>query len=135
MKKTLICLMGGIALTGCASIVDGSTQNINIVPSNSKDKVNATVITETGVQVIKLPGMIHTKKSGKDITIKIDEDENPCYETSMQIVSSSLNPFILGNVITGGVFGSTTDAATGAAWKYDDTVVVYPTRKDSCNVK
>ena len=42
---------------------------------------------------------------------------------------------ILGNVITGGLLGSTTDFATGAAWEYDNTAVIYVNKKDTCKIK
>lgn len=131
MKKLLI-LTALVSLAGCATIVDGGEQNVNFVPSNSKDKVHATIITKEGAQTVKLPAVVHTKRSGADIIVAIDEEENKCYETTTQTVSSSINPLILGNVITGGFFGSTTDAASGAAWEYADTVIVYPSKKDSC---
>lgn len=125
----------GLLVSGCASIVDGGSQNINLVPSNSKDRVEATVITKNRVQVVTLPSVIHTDRSNQDIIVKIEENNNKCYEESIQIVPSHTNPFVLGNIISGGLFGSTTDAITGAFWEYDDNVVINANKKDSCKSK
>ncbi len=132
MKKFLIVSATAL-LAGCATIVDGGEQNINFVPSNSKEKIHATIVTKEGIQTVKLPAVVHTKRSDADIVVQIDEAENECYESTTQVVSSSLNPLFLGNVITGGTFGSTTDIASGAAFEYDETVIVYPSRKDTCD--
>lgn len=118
-----------IAVSGCASIIDGGHQNINLIPSTS-GKVNATVTSPSGVQEVTLPAVIHTDRSKKDIIVKIEGDK--CHEESTQTVQSSMNPVILGNVITGGLPGSTTDFATGAAWEYDKNSVVYVNKKDTC---
>ena len=128
MKKILIFALA-ITVSGCASIIDGTSQNINLMP-NVSDKVPATVVTSDGEQKVTLPTVIHTDKSKKDIIVNIDE--NSCYEASTQAVQSSIDPVILGNLITGGVFGSTTDFATGAAWEYDKSAIIHVNKKDTC---
>ena len=58
----------------------------------------------------------------KDITIRIKEDK--CHQETVTVVNSHIEPWFWGNILSGGVFGSTTDSSTGAMWKYDETVVV-----------
>ena len=128
MKKISIFALV-LAVSGCASIIDGSHQNVNLMPSTS-GKVTATVVSPSGVQEVTLPAVIHTERSKEDIVVKIEESK--CYEESTQTVQSSVNPIILGNVITGGLWGSTTDFATGAAWEYDKSAIVYVNKKDTC---
>lgn len=128
MKKISIFVLA-LAVSGCASIIDGKHQNVNLVPSTS-GKVVATVISPSGVQEVTLPAVIHTERSKEDIIVKIEESK--CYEESTQTVSSSVNPVILGNVITGGLLGSTTDVATGAAWEYDKSTIIYVNKKNTC---
>ena len=128
MKKISIFALA-VAVSGCASIIDGKDQNINLVPS-SGGKVSATVISPAGMQEVTLPTVIHTNRSNEDIVVNIEESS--CYEESTQVIQSSVNPLILGNVITGGFLGSTTDFATGAAWEYDKNAVVFVNKKDTC---
>jgi hypothetical protein len=45
------------------------------------------------------------------------------YEDSSIMMSSAMDPWLLGNIIFGGVFGTTTDAATGSMYKYDKNSV------------
>ena len=127
MKKLLVISL--IALSGCASIVDGGTQTVNLVAS-SGDKVHAKITTPSGYQESTLPTVISTKKKNQDIIVNVDDS---CYEPTTQAVQPSLAPAFWGNVIIGGLIGSTTDFATGAAWKYDNTNVVYVAKKASCN--
>lgn len=131
MKKLSILALA-IAVSGCASIIDGKNQNVNLVPSTS-GKVAATVTSPSGVQEVTLPTVIHTERAKEDIIVKVEE--NSCYEESTQAIKSSVNPLILGNVICGGLFGSTTDFATGAAWEYDTSAIVYVNKKDKCKSK
>ena len=132
MKKIFVIAISIMSLYGCASIIDGKSQNVNLVPSTGS-KVPATVVSPSGVQEVTLPTVIHTSRSNEDIVVKIEEDS--CYEESTQAVQSNVNPMILGNVITGGLLGSTTDFATGAAWEYDNTAVIYVNKKDTCKIK
>lgn len=128
MKKISIFTLV-LVVSGCASIIDGKHQNVNLVPSTS-GKVTATVVSPSGVQEVTLPTVIHTERSKEDIIVKIEESD--CYEESTQTVQSNVNPVILGNIITGGLFGSTTDFATGAAWEYDKSAIVYVNKKNTC---
>lgn len=128
MKKISIFALV-LAVSGCASIIDGKHQNVNLVPSTS-GKVSATVVSPSGVQEVTLPTVIHTERSKEDIIVKVEESR--CYEESTQTVQSSVNPLILGNVICGGLLGSTTDFATGAAYEYDNSAIVYVNKKNTC---
>jgi len=128
MKKISIFALA-LAVSGCASIIDGKHQNIHLMPSTS-GKVTATVMSPSGIQEVTLPTVIHTERSREDIVVKVNEDK--CYEESTQAVESSINPVILGNIITGGLVGSTTDFATGAAWEYDKSAIVYVNKKNTC---
>lgn len=132
MRK-IYALLGIIALPGCASIISGSTQQVNLQPSTSTHgRVNAEVTSKAGTQTVVLPAVITVKRSSQDILVNIKEDDNPCMEESKTVVTSGLNAIFLANIITGGTLGSTTDGATGAMWKYDDVAVVPVSGKQNC---
>lgn len=129
MKKILLILLLAASVSACASIIDGRTQNINLVPSKGEN-VEATVMSKAGIQNVKLPQTISLQKNSQDIAINIKSSK--CVSPSTTVSRSRLNPWFWGNIIFGGLFGSSTDAGTGAMWSYDDTVTVPVDKKDNC---
>jgi uncharacterized protein YceK len=135
MKKLNVLLLMA-ALPGCASIIDGSSQQINIQPSTTAHgRVDAEDISRAGTQTVRLPAVITVKRSSKDIIVKVNEDDNPCFEETRAVIPSSFNFVVLANIITGGTLGSTTDGLTGAMWQYDDAVIVPLEAKQGCKAK
>ena len=120
MKKILV--LSVLALTGCASIVDGGPDTINLMTSNGasvKAQINSK---QFGTQQITLPTFITVPKSCSDITVNIIEDKN--VNQSNAIVSSGLNPWTLGNLVFGWLLGFAVDGVTGNICTYDSSVVV-----------
>ena len=132
MKKLILVLITASILSGCSSIVKGSRQTINISTSTGK-QAEAVITTSTGQQNVVLPQAVPVKTSSTDITVNIKETR--CNNASTTIVQSRLHPWFWGNVIIGGLLGSTTDSVTGSMWAYDESVIVNVTEKDSCEVK
>ena len=114
MKKIAIILLTSAALSGCASIIKGGSQNIDITTNNGQS-VNATIFTKSGIQETT-------------ITVK----EGRCNKESVTTAKSRIQPWFWGNMITGGILGSTTDSLTGAMWQYDNTIVVNVDEKTTC---
>lgn len=129
MKKILVALMVCSILSGCASIVKGRNKNVNIMTSTGEE-VEVNVVSAAGMQSIVIPSVVSLKKDNQDITITVKETQ--CIRSSTSIVSSEIEPWFLGNIITGGLFGSSTDALTGAMWTYDDNIVVPVYKKSAC---
>lgn len=120
MKKQILFLT--MALTGCATIMDGGPEAINLMTSNGQ-KVQAQLNSKQfGTQQITLPTFITIPKSCSDITLQVIEDEK--VNQSNAIISSSVNPWILGNIILGGIPGILIDGAAGNMCTYDSSVVV-----------
>ena len=108
IKLILSTLAVGI-LAGCASIMSGTTQVISV-----NSNVNGADVKVNGSSVGQTPytGQI---KRGKDTTIEVSKAG---YGTQTVATSTHLEPVFWGNIIFGGVIGSTTDLATGACWEY-----------------
>ena len=67
-------------------------------------------------------GVVNVKRDNRPVTIMV---KNSAYiRPSTTVVSEKVELWTLGNLIFGGLFGTTTDASTGAMWDYDDSVVV-----------
>mgnify|MGYP000316308788 FL=1 len=130
MKKVLTMLLIATTLSGCASIIKGGNQNINIMTSDGEN-INATIFSKAGMMDTQLPRLVSVQKDSQDITIRVKEDK--CHQETVTVVNSHVEPWFWGNILSGGVLGSTTDSSTGAMWKYDETVVVTPNKKNTCS--
>jgi len=91
--------------SGCASIVSGTDQNLSF----NSEPDDATV-TVAGRVVGKTP-----------LSVQIDKDENLAvtfekdgYKTFSTQLSTTMDSWFWGNIVIGGVFGSTTDGMSGA---------------------
>lgn len=121
--------MGIMLLSGCSTIIEGSTQTVNF--STGMDKqIHAVITSSGGTMPVILPQALAVNKSSNDLVINI-KDGN-CVLPSTTIVKSHLNPWFWGNIIFGGLIGSTTDSASGAAWEYDNNILVNVALKDGC---
>lgn len=104
-----IFLLAGLAVTilvgGCASIVTGTDQELtfNTEPSGATVSVDGEVLGKTPLTV--------AIKRGKNKSFTFQKEG---YKEHTSQLSTSTNPWVLGNVIFGGLIGSTTDGATGA---------------------
>ena len=104
-----------ISATGCASIINEKTQNVNVVTSNGQK----TEVAVDGMPY-QAPGVASFKRAKAD---KIITTRDPkCNPTT--IAPSTVDNVFFINILTGGVLGSTTDYATEKMWKYQDTIVI-----------
>jgi hypothetical protein len=98
------------ALTGgCASIVNGTTQVVTI-----DSNVRGAEVAVDGQFVGRTPytGPI---KRGSSTVVRVSTQG---YQAKMITLNTEVEPIFWGNIILGGFFGSTTDAGTGAMYKY-----------------
>jgi hypothetical protein len=109
MKKQIILLMGfTFLISGCATILDGKTQTINLESSKeykvSIDGKNYTSPTTITMKRGEGDKVLRVKECNKDIPLK-----------------EGVNPMFFGNILSVGAiaFASTTDSSTGAMWEYD----------------
>ncbi len=123
MNKKILIISSIVAVSimfsGCATILGGGTSQTISINSSSNMKGTMKYSDGSGTQYFTTPATLNVDRKSKDIILTSDNDE---FHTAK--VKSNLNPWFLGNIITGGVLGSTTDLAGGAAWKYDQTVTV-----------
>jgi hypothetical protein len=106
-------------LTGCASIVSGRHADVSIdsYPTNAHVVINDN--KGHAVASLNTPGVVSLKRNRRFFlparyTAVIDA---PGYEPAQVPIRSTVNPWILGNVVIGGVPGLIVDNATGAAWQ------------------
>ena len=112
---TTLTLAAAMVLSGCATILNEDTQNINVSSSNGK-AIQGSIdgVPFTG------PGIVTVKRENKD---KILLSTTPgC--TPQTALNKSVDSKFFVNIISGGVFGSTTDYSSEEMWRYDESVVV-----------
>jgi hypothetical protein len=111
----LINLLILLPLAACASIVDGTSQQIALDTNPS----GATCTFERhGVFLSKIdntPGSIFVKKSKYDIMVSCEKQG---YEISKDVLPSGTEDATFVNILAGGVIGWGVDAASGAMNKY-----------------
>jgi hypothetical protein len=99
-----------LLMTGCASLIDGKQQTVSFASNPD----NATVWLN-GVQIGKTPVSIPLARKGGSQPLKFTKEGYKDVEIPM---TSTMNPWLLGNLLSGGLLGSTTDGLSGAAYKY-----------------
>lgn len=107
-----------LMLAGCASVVSGRKMDValnsnppgaHVSVFNKKGQRVAAAITPAVVELKRGNGLLGPAKYTAVI-------EKPGYRTAKAPLRRSLNPWILGNVVVGGVPGFVIDPVTGAAW-------------------
>ena len=110
----------GVALSGCASIVEGTTQIVAIT-SSPVDGAKCVLSSEQGTYYVTTPGNTTVHKSRHDLNVVCTKDG---YEDGHGILASHFNGATAGNVLIGGLVGITIDAATGANYNFAESLDV-----------
>jgi len=121
MRGIIVVSAVALALGGCATVVEGTSQSVAI--STQPPGASCTVSRE-GVQlsaVLSTPGSVKIDKSKRDITVTCSKEG---YQTTSVNYSSSFNGMTFGNIILGGAVGAVVDASTGANYNYPKEVTM-----------
>lgn len=102
----IVCVVG--FLSGCATILSGDTQSINVTTETGK-QYRASI----NGQKYNVPSVIQIKRENKDQVLTLQE----CPDQKT-LLHKEINPVFFVNILSGGAFGSTTDFASGSMWKY-----------------
>lgn len=110
IAKRVVAMVAALLIAGCATIMEGKTQKVtfNSVPSGADVYLNGKHLGKTPLTVTldkpKEDGQLKFSKKGyKDIEI---------------VASKKMSSWLLGNIIFGGTFGTSTDYASGAIYEY-----------------
>ena len=119
MQRFFIVGAALVALCGCSSIIEGTSQEItvNTNPAGAKCALN-----REGVSIARIdptPGAVTIKKTKNDITVVCDKDG---YQQATFMNKSGVAGATVGNIILGGGIGWAIDSASGADNKYDTPI-------------
>lgn len=116
LHVTFISLVLVLGISGCATIIDGTSQPVtfNSEPNRAKVFIN-------GAQVGVTPLTIQVQRSKATIVIAKKEG----YEEQQFPLQTKMNGYFWGNVISGGFLGSTIDYATGSMVEYSPNMYFF----------
>jgi len=112
------------ALSGCASIVDGTNQSLSVATTSPRGDVSGAscaLSSNKGTWFVETPGTVTVHRGYDPLNIKCTKDG---YQPAIQTAQSSTKPMAFGNVVFGGVIGAGVDMGTGAAYDYPQMVTV-----------
>lgn len=111
-KEGLLCaavVLSSVFMSGCATIINRTEQSvaINSTPSDA-------IVVINGNEVGKTPWSGHIpRKDSMQATLKKEG-----YQPQIISLEGRLSGWFWGNIICGGLLGSTTDAVSGGAYEY-----------------
>ncbi len=139
-SKALCLLLGAFTLSGCASIIEGRSQELLV---NTNPSGATCVLERSGAPigtVSPTPSSILIQKTKYDIIIKCNLDG---YQEATYFNKSGAAGATFGNIVLGGGIGWAIDSASGSDNKYDSpvnltlvpvqpvTANIAPTKKES----
>jgi hypothetical protein len=112
--------IAAVMLSGCATIIKGTSQNI-VITTPPITGANCLLTSREGSWAVVSPGSVHVEKSKEDVLIKCSK---PGYQDAQAVIPSDFQGWTLGNIILGGVIGVGVDAATGAMNEYPNSFAI-----------
>lgn len=119
-----ICLASLVSCVGCASIVNGTSQELNVI-TTPVSGANCQISNSRGVWSVKSPGSAMVHRAYGPASVSCRKDSYFGHKT----VQSHTKPMAFGNVIVGGIPGAVIDSANGAAYDYPSQIVVPMSKK------
>jgi hypothetical protein len=111
-------LLGVLFLTGCATVIKGTTQSIAVVTTHQGVEVagaKCELSNTKGVWYVTTPGSAEVHRGFGELAVSCKKDGLP--EGAVD-AKSSTTASVFGNIILGGAIGATVDMANGAAYDY-----------------
>lgn len=105
-------------LSGCASIVSGTSQVVSVETLQETGPVGGAsckLENDKGVYYVTTPGTVTVHRAYGDMNVKCEKADLPA---GIAIVKSSTKGMMAGNILFGGFIGAGVDAASGAAYDY-----------------
>ncbi len=102
-----------LTVSGCASIIDGTMQTLTFVT----EPPGAQIIIESMPMGVTPASLTLKRKDYTENATLVFKKEG--YQDFGTTITTSLNGWFWGNIVTGGVFGTTTDSISGAMWEFE----------------
>jgi hypothetical protein len=109
----LVCLLG-LTVGGCATIISGTSQIMTV--NANVDGAEVHLVTEAGERLLGTTPLTTRVKRGQEGTLRVRAEGYRLYESAL---NKKINTVFFVNILSGGVFGSTTDYTSGAMFEYE----------------
>jgi hypothetical protein len=119
-----LCLLPLAGLTSCASIVNGSTENVTVQTNGLTGPLQAAqcdLSNHKGDWVVTTPQSVIVHRGSEPLQVKCTKSG---YQEADEAVQAGTSGAVYGNIVLGGGLGATVDTVDGAAWKYPKTITV-----------
>lgn len=122
--------------TGCASIINGTSQPLSVetrMKGASVAGANCKMVNDKGVWFVTTPGSVTVHRSGTDMSVTCSKEG---IAPGLGSIKSSTKGMAFGNILFGGPIGAGVDIANGSAFDYppliqiemgESTVITPPT--------
>lgn len=115
---SIVAVIAASTLTGCASIVNGTTQVVSVETRDASGPVTGAsckMENDKGVFYVTTPGTVSVRRAYADMVVRCEKAGLP---VGIASIKSSTKGMVAGNLIFGGVIGAGVDVASGAAYDY-----------------
>jgi hypothetical protein len=113
-------LAAGAALSGCATIIQGTTQSVSVATAPEQG-AQCTLKNSEGTWYVTTPGTTTVHKTKNDMTVDCTKAG---FSDGHTVAASHFGGTTAANVIAGGIIGIGIDAASGANYYYDSPINV-----------
>jgi len=117
--QRIALIAAALALTGCASVMNDTTQPMKIETKNAKGDLVAgaecSITNDYGTSLAKSGATSQVRRSGKDLDITC---KDPAHPDAVGRGISRANSGMAGNIIFGGGIGAIIDHNKGTAYTY-----------------
>lgn len=120
IRKFLMVAAMGLLSTACASVIDGTSQEITFY-SNPPEAECELERDSRPLGRVVTPGTVTVKKTKHDIKVTCRKEG---YQDAQAFLDSKIQDATWGNIILGGGIGWAIDSASGADNKYDKSLTV-----------
>ncbi|WP_287833485.1 hypothetical protein [Acidiphilium sp.] len=113
-----------LALSGCASIVDGTSQTLSVkTVANGQTLPGAECALKSnkGTWYVNTPGTVTVHRGYDALNVKCT---HAGYSPGVLAVKSSTKGMAFGNILFGGLIGAGVDMSDGAAYNYPNLITV-----------
>ena len=114
-------LLALLFVSGCASIVNGTSQPISVTTPPTKGATCSLKNDKGTWYVNSTPGSVVVHRSFNNLVVTCHKKG---YRKARKRVKSHTKGMAFGNIVFGGVVGAGVDVVDGAAYRYPSTIIV-----------
>jgi hypothetical protein len=117
LLKGVFAVAALTSLSGCATIVKGTTQSVAIETPGAPGAKCTLTSASVGAVTLVTPASVVLQKGSESVRVLCKKE---CFDDGVGIITSGTEAMAAGNLLAGGIIGLGVDAASGAMNKYNE---------------